>query len=156
MGGTLGYQQTTQTELIDPNGLTIANGPNFSTPPGVSTATLLADGSVLVIGSQGSNATAQLYVTGAKDLPNLTSITITAPPTLAKGTGTHFVATGHFADGSTQQLNTLSWSSSDNTIAQISNDLTNRGACYGVAAGTVTITATVGSISGTTTVTVTP
>jgi hypothetical protein len=116
---------------------------------------------VLIAGGTGGPssttlATAELYRTGAKDLPNLTSITITGTTSLAKGVAQHLVATGHFADGSTQQLNTVIWSSSDNTVASITNDISNPGACYGVIVGTATITATIGSVSGSVPVNVTP
>jgi uncharacterized protein YjdB len=65
-----------------------------------------------------------------------------------------FIATGTFSDSSTQQLGSVTWSSSNSAVAQITNDATNHGVGMAVAAGTVTITATAGGVSGTATLTV--
>src|SRR5260370_41711967 len=64
-----------------------------------------------------------------------------------------FSATGHFSDGTTQNLtNTATWTSSDTTIATISAT----GVATGVkAGGPVTLTATSGAITGTASLTVT-
>ncbi len=50
----------------------------------------------------------------------------------------------------------MTWSSSDNTLAEISNDVTNSGVSLAIAAGTPTITATAGSVSGSAALTVRP
>ena len=42
----------------------------------------------------------------------------------------------------------MTWSSSNTTIAQISNDSSDQGTGLAIAAGTATITATAGSIRG--------
>ena len=75
-----------------------------------------------------------------------------------------FIATGLYADGSKRDLTSLvTWSSSDATIAAISNAAGTKGVATPVNAGAVTITATkditqptVGTISGSTTFTVAP
>ncbi len=85
---------------------------------------------------------------------NLASLAITpAPPSVAQGTSIKLVATGTFNDGGTRNLTTLvTWSSSDTTKATIGGA---NGVAKGLAAGTTTITATLGSVSTTATLTVT-
>lgn len=85
---------------------------------------------------------------------NLASLSITpAPPSVAQGTSIKLVATGTFNDGGTRNLTTLvTWSSSDTTKATIGGA---NGVAKGLAAGTTTITATLGSVSTTATLTVT-
>ena len=86
----------------------------------------------------------------------LVSIAVTpANPSIAKGLTQQFVATGTFADTSTQDITTqVTWSSSDGT-AGISNVAGSRGLATGIAVGTPTITATLGTVTGSTTLTVT-
>jgi len=61
------------------------------------------------------------------------------------------MATGSYSDGSIQNLtSTATWTSSDKGVATIAPG----GLATGVAAGSTTITATSGSISGNTTLTV--
>lgn len=87
----------------------------------------------------------------------LQSITVTPTISIAAGTTQQFTATGHFSDGSTQNITTTStWSSSNTTVATISNVSGSQGLATAVAAGTASITATSGSISGSATLTVTP
>ena len=75
---------------------------------------------------------------------------------IANGTSQQFAATGTYTDNSTQPLtNSLSWSSSDTTVAAISNASGSKGLASSVAQGSATITATLGSISGSTGLTVT-
>jgi hypothetical protein len=83
----------------------------------------------------------------------LQSIAVTpASPSIAKGGTQQFTATGKYSDGSTQNLtNTATWSSSVQTIATINSN----GLASGVAAGTTTIKATQGAVSGSATLTVT-
>ena len=87
----------------------------------------------------------------------LTSITVTpANSSIAKGTTALLTATCAFSDGSTPNCTSLvSWTSGANTIAQVSNALGTSGLVTGIAVGNTTITATLGGISGSTTVTVT-
>ncbi len=82
----------------------------------------------------------------------LTSITVTpANPSIAVGATQQFIATGHYSDGSTQDLtNQVTWMSSDIAKATINST----GLSYGVAIGSSTITATSGSISGWTSLTI--
>ena len=85
----------------------------------------------------------------------LASIAISpADNRIAAGTTRQFTATGTYSDSSTQVLTTsVAWNSSDPSIATIDPI---SGMVTAVAAGTTTIKATSGTISGTTTVTVPP
>jgi uncharacterized protein YjdB len=84
--------------------------------------------------------------------PILLSITVTpANRTISVLTTLHFVAT----DTNTgQQLASVMWSSSNNSVATISNDTSNFGTSFAVAPGLVTIQACAGSVCGSTTLTV--
>jgi hypothetical protein len=83
----------------------------------------------------------------------LTSISVSpAGPTIPNGTSAPLTATGTFADMSTLDItNSVTWSSSDSSMAMVNQ----HGICRGLKqGGPVTITATYGSISGSTDVTV--
>jgi trimeric autotransporter adhesin len=83
----------------------------------------------------------------------LTTITVTPSSlSLALGLSSSLTATGVFSDGSTQNLTTsAAWSSSNPTVLTISAS----GAALPIAVGTVTVNATIGSVSGSASVTVT-
>ena len=83
----------------------------------------------------------------------LVSISVTpSNPVNAKGTTQQFTATGLYTDGSNQNLSTsVTWSSSDNTIA----GMNNVGLCTTLSKGTATITASMGGLDGTANITVT-
>ena len=84
----------------------------------------------------------------------LQSIGVTpANPSLAVHSTAQLSATGTYSDDSTQDLSsTATWTSSDATVATVSSG----GLVTAVAAGTATISAASGSITGSTTATVTP
>ena len=84
----------------------------------------------------------------------LNSIAVTpVNPTTAAGGSQQFTATGTYSDGSTANITTqVTWSSSNTSVATINAS----GLATAVAAGTSTITATQGSITGSTTLTVQP
>jgi uncharacterized protein YjdB len=84
---------------------------------------------------------------------NLVSIAVTpVNPSIAKGSKQQFTATGTYSDGSTQDLSsTATWSSSNASVATISGT----GLATGVGAGTSTIQAASGSVSSSTSLTVT-
>jgi uncharacterized protein YjdB len=104
------------------------------------------------ISSAGVSAAAQLIVNPAA----LASIAITPPsPTIALGTTQQFAATGTYTDGSTQDVTTVvTWSSSDATVAIISNTLGSYGLATSSGQGTASITATSASITSSTSITV--
>ena len=85
--------------------------------------------------------------------PQLQSITVTPTnPSIAVGGHQQFTATGNYSDGSHQDLTgSATWSSSNQSVATINST----GYATGVSAGTTTIKAASGNISGTTTLTVT-
>lgn len=83
----------------------------------------------------------------------LLSIAVTpARPTFAAGTDAQLIATGTYGDATTIDLSAMvKWSSSGPTIATVGET----GVMQGVAAGNATITARLGTISGTANATVT-
>ncbi len=90
---------------------------------------------------------------GGSNSPTLSSISVSpATSSIAVNSTQQFTATGHYSDGSTQNLSsTATWTSSSTSVASVSN----AGLATGAAAGTTTITATSGSISGNASLTVT-
>ncbi len=84
--------------------------------------------------------------------PTLQSITVTpANQTIDVGATEQYTAIGHYSDGSTLNLtNQATWSTTDNTVAPIGA----QGLATGVAAGSVTISATYSGVTGSTTLTV--
>jgi hypothetical protein len=88
----------------------------------------------------------------------LVSIAVTpATPSIAKGATQQFVATGTYSDTSTQVLtNVATWTSGTQATATIDSAGNVRGKATSLAAGTTVIKATVGVVSGMTTLTVTP
>jgi hypothetical protein len=94
-----------------------------------------------------------LTVTSA---PTLTSITIApALPSITVGSTLQFTATGTYSDGSTQVITTtVTWASVSTAVATVSNASGTQGLATGVAVGTSTITATLGTVNSSTTLTV--
>lgn len=84
----------------------------------------------------------------------LTAISVTAPSvSLAKGTAQNYLATGLYSDGSTADLTSMvSWTSSNMSLATINS---TTGLATAVAAGTVTIGASIGTVSGSTALVIT-
>ncbi len=77
-------------------------------------------------------------------------------PVIALGTDQQFIATGIFSDGSRQDLtNAVTWSSSEQSVASISNESGSKGLAGSLSPGSTVITAGLGDISGSTTLTVT-
>jgi hypothetical protein len=87
----------------------------------------------------------------------LVSLEVTpANPTVVKGMTRQFKATGTFTDNSTQDLTSaVIWLSSEPSIATISNTPGSQGLATSFLEGTTSITATLGNVSGSTTMTVT-
>ncbi len=101
------------------------------------------------LASCGSNGGAGTNNAGA----TLTSLAVTpANPSIARGTTKQFTVTGTYSDNTTRDVtSSVTWSSSDATKATINT----AGLATGQNVGSATITATSGSISGVTTLTVT-
>jgi len=92
-------------------------------------------------------------------IPALVSIAVTPlNPNLAPAGSVQFTATGTYSDNSTQNLTTtVTWHSADTTIAKVSNNANSQGfAAATTTPGSTAITAKLGSISGGSTLTVTP
>jgi hypothetical protein len=149
-------------ELYDPASGQFSVNDSLASPLVQDTATRLTDGTLLLAGgsvflsSQNAiTASAELYRPSSLTPTGLVSIAVTpANPSIAAGTSQRMMANGTFSDGSVQQLASVTWSSSNAAIASISNDVSNSGVAYGIAAGATTITATAGSVSGSTTLSV--
>jgi len=76
----------------------------------------------------------------------LSSIAVSGNPSLTAGTSEQLTAEGTYSDSSTQTLTSqATWQSSNTAVATVSNS----GMLTAVSAGSVTITATLGTVSGT-------
>jgi trimeric autotransporter adhesin len=141
-GSTQDVTSSVQWVSSDPSVATIDTaGRATGNMPGVATITATS-GSV--------KASATLTITSGA--ANLSSIVITpANPTLPVNTAQQLTATGNYSDGSSADITGMvTWSSNSNSIAVVSTS----GLLTGNAAGTTTISATLGTLSGTTQVTV--
>jgi Bacterial Ig-like domain (group 2) len=89
--------------------------------------------------------------------PTLSSIAVTpANPSIQNGATQQFTATGTYSDSSTQNITTaVTWSSVSTNVATISNAPGSNGLATSTGTGSSTIRATLGSVSGSTTLTVT-
>lgn len=87
----------------------------------------------------------------------LVSIAVTpVTPSIAISTSQQFIATGTYSDNSTQNLTTqVTWASSNSAVAAISTTIPTMGLAKALSAGSTTVSATLGSISGSTSLTVT-
>ena len=124
-------------------GVAAISGPGFATSRATGSATI----SATLSGVAGSGT---LTVTPAV----LVSITITpASPVLLPGTLQQFTATGTFSDQSVKDITgSVTWASSDNNVASISGG----GLATALALGSLTISATSGSVTASTTVNIQP
>jgi uncharacterized protein YjdB len=118
-------------------------------------ATAVAAGTTTISAALGGvAASASLTVTSA----TLTAIAVDpANPTIAKGTGQTFTATGIFSDGTNQDLSALvTWQSDAPGVATVSNAGASPGQAAGADVGTATITASFLGVDGSTLLTVSP
>ncbi len=84
------------------------------------------------------------------------SISVALRASIAIGTELQLIATGTYIDGSTEDLtSSVVWSSSNTAVATVSNAPGSHGLVTAIAVGFTEITATLGLISGNTTLTVT-
>jgi len=123
-----------------------ADSEGLATAVGLGTATVSAT-------SDGVTGVTMLTVTDA----TLVSIAVTpADASIADGTTQEFTATGLYTDGLTQDLTTeVTWDSSDEAVATVSNADDSKGLATAVGAGSTTVSATSGAVSGIATLTVT-
>ncbi len=127
------------------------------TSSAISKANVDASGVVTGIAAGSASITATLNsVSGSTTVtvaaPSITAISVSPDGlTLPLNVTQQFVATASYSDGSSQDLVTgVTWSSSATSVATIDNN----GMASLLTAGTVTITATVGSLTDTATITV--
>jgi IPT/TIG domain/Bacterial Ig-like domain (group 2)/Beta-propeller repeat/Galactose oxidase, central domain len=154
----------TSTELYDPATATFAVQGNMAVNRFNHTASLLNNGTVLLAGGQSAGgdliitlAKAELYQPSTLTPAGLVSIALSpTSPSISLGLTQNLTATGTFSNSSTQVLSSVTWSSSDNTLTTMTNDVTNRGHAYAVAAGSPTITACAGSICSSATMVISP
>jgi len=140
--GTTGNVTSTATWSSSDTKIATINAAGLATGAGTGTATISA---VLngVTGSTGITVTSK----------TVTSISVT-PPTasFAAGSTQQFKATATYADSTTGDItSSVTWSSSDTSIATINSS----GLATGVASGSATITATLNTTTGTASVTIT-
>ena len=129
----------------------IATISNTTGTQGLATAVALGS-STITATLNGINGTTSINVTS----PVLASISVSpATPSVPKGETEQFHATGTFSDSSTQDLtNQVTWASATPAVATISNTSGSKGLATAVALGTSQITATMGTINGSTVMTV--
>lgn len=148
-------QDLTSTCTWSSNHASVATISNVAGSRGVATG--VAPGTSQISAAAGSVVgSTTLTVTAAV----LVSIDVTpANATVTVNATRQFTATGTFSDGTHRDLTALAtWSSSSTSVARIANanGTGPSGLATGVAAGTTTIAARSGSVSGSTTLTVTP
>lgn len=156
ISGGLGPAYLSEADVFDPVTNTFFADGTMAVARASQSSILLLDGRVLEAGGSNSSGNIQgseLYSPASLTPTNLVSILVTGPSNIGIGAGQQFVATGTFSDSHTETLQSVTWSSSDTTIATISNDATNHGRTYGIGSGSVTITACTGPICGSTSAT---
>jgi hypothetical protein len=80
-----------------------------------------------------------------------------ADPSMQNGSTLQLIATATYSDGSTYDITQGGvWSSSNQSVVKVSNASVTKGLAMAKKLGSVTITMAVGSIFGTTIITVTP
>jgi trimeric autotransporter adhesin len=155
LGIGISQQYVATATYSDGSSADLSSGVTWSSSS-TSVATVNSSGLVTTVAAGQTTITAS--VTGLSDTStltvvaaHLTSIAVSpAVQTISAGTTQQFTAIGSFDDGSTQLLQSVTWSSSLTSVASLDVN----GVVTGVGTGTATITATSGSVSGTASLTV--
>jgi trimeric autotransporter adhesin len=150
------YQNGTTQDLTTQVAWSIEDGSIATISNAAGTAGQVAG---IVVGN--TTAVATLSGISGKAAVNVTTAKLTeikvspATATVTAGGKQQFTATGTYDNGTTLDLTTqVTWSSGSNTVAQISNAAGSNGLATSLVQGTATITATMGTVSGTATLTV--
>ena len=140
------------TEFFDPVAGAFNSDQSLGNARAGHTGTLVANGNVFLIGGINGGATLatdEWYQPASLTPANLVSVAVTpASSFLMPGQTQQFVASGTFSDGSTQTLQSAIWTSSNSSVAVISNSAGSAGVANALATGTSTLTATAGTVSG--------
>jgi uncharacterized protein YjdB len=154
---TQGQTGTLAATVTDANGNPLAQSvswssdhPNIASVSSTGVVTAVAPGSAVITAqSGGKSATASVTVSAVP----IASVSVSPPTsTLTAGQGTTLTATVTDANGNVVSNAAVSWSSSNQNVAQVSP----AGAVTTSGTGTATITATSGTKSGTASITVNP
>jgi len=131
----------------------IATISNSAGSQGLATAVSVGTSTIVASFSGIMSNPATLTVTPAV----ITSITVTPTnPSIVLGTTRQFIAMATLSDNTTQDVSSsVTWNSSTTGVATIGNASGSKGLATSVGTGSSIITATLGTISGTTTLTVT-
>lgn len=160
-GGIGGSIQITAEALNSPSGSADITTVGTWTTTNGSVATV-SNGLISFVG--GGTATVQISYGGytASVSVNVASKTLTgitiSPSSKSMGVNAtqDFVATATYSDASTQDItDTVTWSTTNASVANISNTAPTWGRAQGISAGSVTVTATLGSVSGSASLTIT-
>ena len=154
-----GTYSDSSTQDLTPSVTWTSSVPTVATISDVSgskgLAASLTAGSTTITATSGSISGSTTLTVRAL-VTTLVSISVTpANPHIARGETQEFTATGNYSDSSTGDLTTsVTWVSSAPTVATISDASGSKGLAASLTAGSTTITATSGSITGNTTLTV--
>ena len=142
-------QNITDTVQWNSDTTAVASVSNQAGSQGLATG--VGSGTATISATSGSVTASTVLTVGTA---TLVSIAVTpATPSIALGTMQQFTATGTYSDGSTQNLTlTAVWSSDTVSTATVNS----AGLALSAGLGTATITATSGSVAGSTLLTVTP
>ena len=142
-------QNITDTVQWNSDTTTVASVSNQAGSQGLATG--VGSGTATISATSGSVSASTVLTVGTATLVSI-SVTPTSP-SIALGTMQQFTATGTYSDGSTQNLTLRAvWSSDTVSTATINST----GLALSAGLGTATISATSGSVAGSTLLTVTP
>ncbi|HYM79487.1 MAG TPA: choice-of-anchor D domain-containing protein [Candidatus Dormibacteraeota bacterium] len=147
-------------EVYDPVAGTFSSTSALSTARSGQTATLVPSGDVVIAGGTSAGTTISsidFYQPSALTPPGLLSITVTpANASIPGRMSQQFVALGTFSGGSTQTLRSAVWTSSNPTVTGITNDSSGTGYVYSTTNGSTVLTASAGTVNGSTLVNTAP